>query len=749
MTAGAERDAPYVSKVLAKAYVEGKQGNVQMEREFMQQLQTSVSEEMDIQEVEERTSVSAETLPVEQTVASRLTADRVAPSSEAKKLPRIYRDLARILKMGEMDEKTIKLVQQLEQDKELLGDCSKIFIITTWDHGGQQVFLPGHSALMPDCSTYSLSMYMVVLNMSQPLADKAVSMYVKKIGDRQVRVLQQLVGMETNGDVVSYFLSALKMAHSSWDQSEGQKKIHIGQLENTLSPPVFMVATHCLDPKALAIAEQQEMSFQQLVEGKGYLSHIVVARVNDEGREEYLFRVDNSLSGTGNPDPMVVDIQRRIEAMTRSYWEELKEPIPLRWFHFEQVAIRLSNDLQYKVMDLSDLVIVGQKVCQLESGGEVMASLKLLTSVGAVLCYHKVAYLKDKVFTDPQWLATNLSTFVTVLEKELVPPKLKRLVEHLSSTGEMKWELAEYLLEKTGVKSNQYDTILKVLHLFDIICRAFEEDDNSDDAVPKPGCSFFVACMLKKEYKGQFAWRKASPSGRLPPSLIFRPKEVDSWPEHLFFRFLSRCAAQWKKPQPKLTRNVGNFSLGGNLRLEIANHDMHYVIATIYSLNDRRIPSAADLSKKASNIRQFLIDQLNEAKIRGVDGFQFTVCIQPLDDEGHVADSIDDKSLACIDDYDPEDPALVDQEQEGVDLDLCPGLDLWFSSEDNGKAGTGCCILSTVLMGSSIRKIIVALISCLMHCDVFDRSGDAGPNTREVYILHRQVGKGNVSYIWN
>lgn len=78
---------------------------------------------------------------------------------------------------------------------------------------------------------------------------------------------------------------------------------------------------------------------------------------------------------------------------------------------------------------------------------------------------------------------------------------------------------------------------------------------------------------------------------------------------------------------PLLKRNRAVFRLGYHLELEMVYHELRYVIATIHQLAESSL-SKNHPSYLCADVRGFLTEQLRKAKVRGIDGFQFSVCVQ-------------------------------------------------------------------------------------------------------------------------
>ena len=103
---------------------------------------------------------------------------------------------------------------------------------------------------------------------------------------------------------------------------------------------------------------------------------------------------------------------------------------------------------------------------QMRSGNK---HCRYICSFGSIGFYHNVAGLNKKVFPNIQWVADVLATFVTVLDHSRIPPRLWNDLKNLHNEGIMSWDLAKYLMQKAGVEEANYDVILILLELFNII----------------------------------------------------------------------------------------------------------------------------------------------------------------------------------------------------------------------------------------------------------------------------------------
>ena len=77
----------------------------------------------------------------------------------------------------------------------------------------------------------------------------------------------------------------------------------------------------------------------------------------------------------------------------------------------------------------------------------------------------------------------------------------------LKKEGIMSWSLACYLLLQKGAKKSHSESIVQVLHLFNIICPIITSPKMSE-AVVKVGQSFCVcvSCLLEQKYDNKLKW---------------------------------------------------------------------------------------------------------------------------------------------------------------------------------------------------------------------------------------------------
>ena len=581
----------------------------------------------------------------------------------------------------QLTEEQAAFADKLRHDKAALEKSREMILITLCDRGGQEQFLMTHAALMADTSHHTATAYMIVMDGTKSLADPIPHcLFRPEQGSEQLVVPR--FGPTTRRELLAYYMNSIKMAHPIVGCGPFLGQGYIDQAPVTFAMSTRQDKTKNMDPKFL---DEQENILQDIVQKNKFGGHMVLAEKNPN---KLTFRVDNTKSGTGkSPDPVLIKVKEIFVEMVRSLWSQ-RDAIPLAWAVLDKLLSRVSqlDDNESKILDIEEVCELARKFCDIMTRRECRSALQYLSSLSTIAFYSDVSELKKKVFTDRQWLFNVLNAFVTILDKSNMPPGLWEDLKKLKEEGIMSWSLAHYLLLQKGVKKSQFEVILHVLHLFDIICPAITSPEMLK-AVLNVGQSFFVPCLLEQRYDNKLAWQQLAGSTRFPPSLIFRPDGFDTTPEPIYFRLVSRCATEYSHPCPSLKRGHAVFHVNDDLELdlELVYHELHYVIATVDS--PRRVLPCHELKQQCSIIRQFLIRQLNEVKKRGLDGFKFTVCVKPPPTDAEDAKSIDDNSLVCIDKY-PQQKGLTNQKNGRVSRDQFPTLNIWFS--DSMKVSGEC-----------------------------------------------------------
>lgn len=560
------------------------------------------------------------------------------------------------------DEKKAALFSRLEKNKEELRKCEEMVIINVMDRGGQEQFLSIHAALMAD-TTCDSSVCCVVLDPTKPL-DDIVKRSLFRLGKRKVKEQKRDV-LISGAKFVQYFASAINAAYPATLESLPEiivaERFYFKRI-----PAVFMVATRKDKTKGKGKkVEKQEKILQDIIKTEpNFVDHVVFA-----GQGKVLFHVDNKKSGTSNPDPVVVDIKRMIAEIARRF----SRKIPLPWAMLGKglCEMALSN---LNIIDIQDVYELAKEFCEISSNEECIEALRHLCSLGSISFYHNVPGLKEKVLPSTQWAANVMSVFVTVLTDADLPSWLRGALKTLQDEGLMTWELAKYLLDKAGVKQEDHGVILLLLKLFNIISPALK--DSQTDATVEPGCDFFVPCMVLKDYTTsppQFAYHRAlcSPDG--PPPLFLTAKGFTAFLKPLFSCLGTRMIAKYGK-LPKLSRNQVILHVTEGLDLELV-YDMKAVIVTLYCPPGFTQPS--DLGQQASQLRVVVAEQLIQGKRRGMDGFQFEICVHPTVAEAPT--EVDYDCLASLDEY-PDEKLLVNRHKDAI---VPPAnLDLWYFKQE-------------------------------------------------------------------
>ncbi|XP_065846196.1 uncharacterized protein [Oscarella lobularis] len=523
-----------------------------------------------------------------------------------------------------------------------------------WDLGGQEVYLATHSALMPDSKAFCMSIYMIVMDISKSLSDKAQSFY--RSSDGEVTDLTNELGwIRTNGDFPLYWFGSITAAHEETPMGDHW----LGKDEEVAPPPVFAIGTHrdVLDnkekfPNSDSVKEwlrEQGKLFEELLSDSDFKKHIVKPRPRkDEDFREMahffkrIFLVDNSVSGSGSPCKGVREIRERVDRMTTTYWEKAKKQ-PLFWVYLEILLFQWSEVMKTVVAKVDEIVMLAQHptICNISSRDEVLVALKYLASVGVILYYPEVEDLKDVVFTRPMWVIKALSAFVTAVEPG---PLMEPQWDFLKKKGVMSNDLMMYRLKQmrdadcsdlaTGQKNTDGERVeaenrlvVRLLELLDVI-------------TPVEGQkNFYVPSMLKAPFLYSFTYLERLTSSNvesrscgLPAPLIVIPKKLKFVPECLFFRLITRFLKVYPL-KPRLSRHQCIFLAQDKtpaevlVEVELLYHKRgKWIALTIRFVNDEDREKIS--GQFLASIKSELHEQMKNVCMQGMRGFKYSICCQ-------------------------------------------------------------------------------------------------------------------------
>ena len=515
------------------------------------------------------------------------------PLSHTKDAPKAHHRASRVKTKSErraevvcVEAKTLThnqqvLVTDFLVDKPSESDLRErtISVRDIWDLGGQEVYLATHSALMPNSSTFDLTIYMVVMDISKSLSDEAESFY--RSTDGQVINLSSDLGwIRRNEDFPLYWFGSIAACHEETVRGD----YWLGEDEEVKPPPVFAIGSHKdvvendkqRFPDSAAVAkwlEQQGKRLEELVSNSDFVKHIVRpkrsedSKVDEDFHEishfvERIFLIDNSVSGSRSPCRGVEEVRRRVDRMASTFCRRMQKQ-PLFWVYLERLLFHWRTGMKTVVAGVNEIAEIAKKpnICDISSRDEVLAALKFLANVGAILYYPEVDGLKDIVFTSPTWVIKALSAFVTAAQPG---PFLEPAWRELKEKGIMSAELLEYRLNQMREGGNTVSDaagfsedsdpdriknedrlIVRLLELLDVIAPLAESPTNK----------FYVPSMLRKLLLfSPTRWEQHTYSSLFPAPLIVIPTKLKFVPECIYFRLVTRFLKLYPK-KPRLSRH--------------------------------------------------------------------------------------------------------------------------------------------------------------------------------------------------
>ena len=545
---------------------------------------------------------SEEKLP---TKRHKTTADpsEVTPSYATQELDRHIEEITKDENLPpEQREKLAKYLQSSEYLVRLenLEVSSKLL----WDLGGQERYLTSHAALMPAKSEYTVCMYLLVIDISKPLGDKAESFY--RPGGTSDNVPLALSSILYNRDFPRHWFTSICVSHPSDTPSP-----YLGEdLKGVSYPAVLIVATH-IDkvakmPNCEEFLESQNAELDNLIRKLKCVNHIVKNSKNGQ----WFFRVDNTKSGQTEDSERcegVKTIASILDSSSKHYWSQRNEtlPMPIAWVRFELYLVLWKIG---KIMSVETATKLAYRV-GIKSDEEAKLALKFLHNLGVIFYFHDVPELDNCVIVDPTWLIKTVSEFVPA--KGLEKTKYQFDWENrCCEAGEFSREMVMSMLEKAKVESRDQEPVLDVLRMLDIICDS-----------PEASSKFFIPCIISRKLTGPSMWEEYSPNEAFPPPIVIFPEKVQTISEAFFFRIVTKCIRKYPK-KCDLSRNRCLFRIGSNLVLELLYYDRGACLIVSMTGEGTITRAKKSVAYVAPVVRQFILDSVANAKKRGMNGLK-------------------------------------------------------------------------------------------------------------------------------
>ena len=479
-----------------------------------------------------------------------------------------------------------------------------------WDLGGQERYLTSHAALMPTESEYTVCMYLLVIDISKPLGDIAKSSY--RLGGTSADVPLELSSILYNRDYPRHWFTSIGISHPS-DMSSP----YLGEdLKRVSYPAVLIAATH-IDkvmkmPNCEEFLKSQNAELDKLIRDLRCEDHIVKNPKNGQ----WFFRVDNTKSGQTEDSERcegVKTITSILDNSSKHYWSHKNEtrPIPVAWVRFELFLVSWEMG---KIVTVKTATKLAYRV-GIKSEKEALVALKFLHNLGVIFYFWDVSELANFIIVDPTWLISTVSAFVTAKEPTAVG--YQRRWRKLCETGKFSSGMVKSMLSEAKVESRDQEPVLDVLRMLDILC----------DPPEASSSTFFIPCMLSRKLTGPSMWEKYCPSEGFPPPIVIYPNEVQTIPEALFLRIVTKFTREYPEGC-NLTRNRCLFRIGNSLVLELLYYNRGAcLIASMNGEGDKE-EAVGSVSERAPGIQQFVTDSVINAKKRGMSGLELAFYYQ-------------------------------------------------------------------------------------------------------------------------
>lgn len=143
--------------------------------------------------------------------------------------------------------------------------------------------------------------------------------------------------------------------------------------------------------------------------------------------------------------------------------------VPVQWVKFEQLIYGLQQ--QKKVILLyNDLARYIQEHCKLSGPLQLQPVLSHFHDVGVIAYFYRHPELSNLVITNPQWLASALSSLITSNPGKWITPEVKNAFAKLGREGVIEKEMLQLAYRCAHMRQRYWNEMLFILNCMDLVC---------------------------------------------------------------------------------------------------------------------------------------------------------------------------------------------------------------------------------------------------------------------------------------
>ena len=161
-------------------------------------------------------------------------------------------------------------------------------------------------------------------------------------------------------------------------------------------------------------------------------------------------------------------LRREIDYLAR-LMPYMHDRVPVQWVKFEQLIYGLQQ--QKKVILLyDDLARYIQEHCKLSGPLQVHPVLSHFHDVGVISYFYRHPELCNLVITNPQWLASALSSLITSNPGKWITPEVKSAFSKLGREGVIEKEMLQLAYRCAHMRQRYWNEMVFILNCMDLIC---------------------------------------------------------------------------------------------------------------------------------------------------------------------------------------------------------------------------------------------------------------------------------------